>query len=473
MKKGILIIFIAFAGLMTSAYTSRHGRVRDKSPKPTTEQTLDSLHWLIERHCDNRTEKMGRNDGTLDLIVRKFKTLPTAVADSLLNAQYDYMVVLFEQERNKRAYAIADCYYALAKKDDPNLGALYLNDIVLAIENNDTLTLRRRIDELRVYAIRNDMDYDQDLAEAERNMDLVKRRIRFNEMPTSAFVDKADGGVFWMLHMRDIDYNQIKWILHLDRLIEVHSIGLGEIREYSLKADKYHASLSKDWNKYMLTYTPSREQLDETRKTFFVALGTERGGNPNPQLIASSRQTIQNLHAQVSGELARKKYSYGKRAGGELLTAAIDAGLNALLDRWSVTTQTAIRKEITLTLTKPELLEGYMNIVRVSSRSDRPQDAKTETAVLPIRYYKMHPEDGLYYIDEKNRPIWAITMYGWSDEYEKVKASAKAWKRKLNDWKKANKGKTPAFTEYHHFRNDSVSQVLMQRAENSLENLEL
>ncbi len=98
-----VLLCVLLAASLSFGSSRRAGKKRKQVPD--TAQTLDSLHWLIERHCDIRTEAMGAEDGTLALIVRKFHTLPPRVADSLLAAQYDYIVRLFEQERNARAKA--------------------------------------------------------------------------------------------------------------------------------------------------------------------------------------------------------------------------------------------------------------------------------------------------------------------------------------------------------------------------------
>lgn len=472
MKKLLLIVLVAVLPGLFSSGASRRPTVR--SARPSVQQTLDSLHWLFERYCDLRTGRTGRDDGTLRTIGEKYSTLPPVVADSFLAAQYDRIVRLFEQERNARAYALTDCYYSLARPDDPNLGPLYLNDMVLAIERDDSLMLRDRIGRLRLYADRNGLDYDSDLAEAEENMSRLRRRIRFHEIP---FKDFLTDDRFWVLDMSLLTPERIGWIGHIPQLMKAQPSGpCGFYLWDSPKKSDLYASMQNPMYKGFCIYTVAASQcVDEKRRMLFKAWGTERGGASNPVLLAGARQTVQDMHAQVAGELARKKYSYGKRLGGNLIATAVDVGLNALFDRLSVTTQVALRYELSLTLVRPDVLEGFLCIARAESRSDNPFDARIETANIPLRYYRTYPDEGLYFLGFGCEPMYDNCMlrHRYDSLLNETKIKEKSWKAALKTWKKANKGKTPPREDYWSHHNDSVLSILRTRAMSSLENIPL
>ncbi len=387
--KRLLFGIIAFVGIIGFAARPARRTINYRA-------TLDSINWLRERYCDMLAYDKDRAPATLTRLQRNFTRLPQAYRDSVLSAHYEAMIQLFEQERRSRAYAFADCYYALADPDNPNLGALYLNDIVLAIEECDTVKLRARMDSLAAFASRNNLDYDQDLADANASMLNLRRKIRFDRMELMSLV--ADDGAFWLLSPDDDGKNAeetLNAILNgAPMFLSFHSGGIcgWNGRNFKKSAGCFIADGSDIAG--MQIYSNKR---DEANKSIFRAWGSDRGGSSKPELLAQGRQMVQNAHAMVSGELARKKYSTGKRIGGGVAVTLVDAGINALLDIWSVTRQTSYRFEISLTMVSPAEIVGNVARVKVTTRSDRPDDPEIETGESRMRYIKTYPDKGLFF----------------------------------------------------------------------------
>lgn len=461
--------------VLDAAQQTRRGRQR----VPDYSRMVDDIHSLTERYADIVRFKPDHKDGTLEKLQQKMAALPAEKRDSVMNANYAAIVKLFEQERTRRALAFTDCYYKLAKPSDPNLGALYLNDIAVAIENMDSVRLRQRIDSLRTYADSNDLDYDQDLADAEVNMTAIRKRIKFKEMTmTEMFKDHP---YVWVLDPDCRKSARSTWWVY-PSLIEVSGSEPPRLLSMNqLQKSKWSYIIPGATSKITFNYVYKNKDLwlNEPDKSLFNAWGTERGGNSNPELIASMRNTVKNTHASISGELARKKYSTSQRIGGEVAVTLTDALVNSFLDALSVTTQTAERNELSLTLTSPAVLEGELSSVVVETRSDRPYAPTTRNYRARVRFIRTYPEEGLYMLNYKLEPMWQY--YIGSDkvraridaEQAKHKLKEKAWKATQKKWKKENKGMKPRFNKYYEYHNDSVMAILKERATNGFDSINL
>lgn len=444
--------------------------------KPDYRITLDSVAWLRERYCDMLAYDTKRAPATLTQLQRNFFKLPKTYRDSLLTDHYETMITLFVQERRSRAYAFADCYYALADRDDPNLGALYLNDMVLAIEECDTIKLRSRMDSLAAYADRNNLDYDRDLIDAEENMLNLRRRIRFDQTDMMSLVN--NDGAFWILSPDDDGGNTDE---------TVNAIMNGASMFLSFRPDGVYGYSGRKFKKIGRDYVATEfdhmgmqvysNKYDNATKSIFKAWGNDRGGSTKPELLAQGRMTVQNAHAMVSGELARKKYSFGQRLGGELTVSLIDAGLNALFDLWSVTKQTSYRYEMSLTLISPDEIVGTVASVKVTTRSDRPNEPEVETGESQVRYIKTHPgkgTDGWFLLNDKCEPM--ISPKIPLSRYEKIvkrhKPLTKEWKAEVKEWKKQNKGQKFPYDNYSQERNRAVLKKLQESASKSWQTIE-
>lgn len=435
--------------------------------------TLDSINWFRERYCDMLACKDNRAPQTLKNLQRHFIKLPKNSQDSVLASHYDAMVTLFEQERRSRGYAFADCYYVLADPDDPKLGALYLNDIVMAIEECDTVKLRSRMDSLNAFANRNNLDYDQDLSEARANMLNLRRKIKFDNTDLMSLI--GFDGSFWILSPDDDGKNAEETVVAIMNGAPMFlSLNSGGVYGYSgikfKKSNNYFIADCSD-SSGMEVYTNER---NDANKSMFKAWGNDRGGSSKPELLAQGRQIVQNTHAQVSGELARKKYSFGQRLGGEATVTLIDAGLNALLDLWSIKKQVSYRFEMSLTMISPAEIIGTVASVRVTTRSDRPNEPQVETSESPVRYIKTYPEKGLYLINEKCEP-WispSIPLSRYEECVNKHKELEKEWKTEVKEWKKHHRGQKYPYEGWWQEWNASVLAKLQELAAMSWDKIE-
>lgn len=461
-----LVLAVSFH---TSSYAQSRRRNVKKKPSIDWRRETDSVIWLRDRYCDMLLYDQGRAEQVLGHLQHKFATYPKALQDTLLASHYQSMVALFEQERNDRAYAFADCYYALCDKDDPNLGTLYLNDIVLAIENSDTVKLRTRMNQLVEYAARNNLDYDSDLADAEVNMNMLRHKIKFQETP----MNRLTGQEMWIMDISAIEdpNTLVDWLLYIPPFVDISA---GRIERFSY----YPKSKKKDKTMYVPPATPScyGHQFDEESKTFYCIWGKEQTRSANPQLLGAGRQMTQEIHVSVSGELAKKKYSYGKKVGGNVVVSFLDAGLNALFDRLSVTTEYYYRCELSLTMTQPDLLEGTLAMASTTVRSDRPNCPDTKMKAIPVRYYRMSPEYGSCYMNGSEKPVFsANTSVEQYDRLaavfkEEVEARKPLWKKAAKAWKKERKGEIYPFGRFEDEYNHEMLSKLRERAENSLLN---
>lgn len=396
--------------LVLIATGAAHAKVPAKvktSSRTDYRVTVDSIEQLRERYCDMLAYDLQRAPATLEKIKIKFNSLPAAIQESLLKDHYDVIVNLYEQERLQRASAFADCYYALAKPEDPNLGALYLNDIVLAIEALDEAKLRKRIDGLRNYADLNNLNYDQDLQEAETNYSIVRQQNNFKKHSLSDFVSSG----FWMLDTEDLamHYGEsaVEWILYIPMIVELDGI---RVRRYSMH-EKPRQDKDKNYRVDCLSVESNDYgyDVDLASKTMYSIWGRERTRSANPILLSGFRQTVQNTHAMVAGELSRKKYSYGKRIAGNAVATLVDAGLNALFDWLSVTTEYYYRCELSLTMTNPGTLEGELAIATTTVKSNNLDNPDTKKGVVKLKYYRTEPKFGMFPIYKK-KPLYSGKM---------------------------------------------------------------
>lgn len=422
-------------------------RGRAVTEKLNIRNVVDSVDWLRERYCDMLAYAPTRTANTMKDLQRNFSKLPANERDSLLAAHYSGIVRLFQEERSARAYAFADCYYGLAPSDDPNLGPLYLNDIVLSIEQDDSIKLRQRITQLRDYAQLNNLDYDTDLAEAEDNMRLLRHRVKFRQTPVSEFA----GDDLWMLDSRlvgsDDEFHQpipSDFIAYVPVFVSLATRDGGKAAVLAMKIDSPKKSKNKTGYrmKQLEPYSYGHE-CDTITKTMYCVWGHERTRSANPRLIGMGRQLVQETHATVSGELAKKKYSYGKKLMGEVITTIVDAGLNALFDWMSVTTEYFYRCELSLTLVKPSVLEGVLAVEATEVKSNQLDRPKTKRATIPVRYLRMLPKYD-YCFMYNNKPICSAFIY--AQDYERL---VEDFKRELPAFKERYKSVVKKYKAEH------------------------
>lgn len=477
MSRLLIFFLILFLGITDAspspvAKRQRQTATEVKTAVESLKAAVDSVDWLRERYCDMLAYDRSRADKTISDLQRNFKKLPYSVQDSMLASHYDAIVKLFEQERNARAYAFADCYYALADKDDVNLGNLYLNDIVLAIEQEDTVKLRQRMTQLKEYGNRNNYDFSEDLADAEINMDLCRRRIKFKETP----VDRFAGRELWVL---DFDYKilekeeqLLQYFLYIPGFVQLERYGNNaRIQRYSLDG-----KFKKKGDMYIMEKSQPEayaHDTDHKSKTFYCVWGYERTRSANPRLLAGGRQLVQNTHADVAGELSRKKYSYGQRLAGNAAATLVDAGLNALFDWLSVTTEFYYRCELSLTLTKPDVLEGVISIETTKVKSNDLDHPETHSATIPLKYLRSYPEYGYCFMrDGKPVAVSAMTQTEFKTQEasfkQEIKMHEEPWKEYLRQWKAEHNGQKPVFEKLEDQYNFEMMNQLREKATNSL-----
>lgn len=467
----ILTSILLSISFNASSYSQSHRRNIKKKPSIDWSREKDSVTWLRDRYCDMLFYDQNRASMVLSHLQHKFATFPKPLQDTLLAVHYQSMVTLFEQERNDRAYAFADCYYALCDRDDPNLGTLYLNDIVLAIENMDTVKLRSRMNQLSEYATRNKLDYDSDLADAEVNMNMLRHRIKFQETP----IHMLKGQEMWICDISASFEGELtsileEWLLYIPQFIDIRN---GEIERYNY----YPWPKKRKGDMYIDPSTPPcyGHKFDEESKTFYCIWGHEQTRSADPQLLGAGRQLTQDIHVTVAGELAKKKYSYGTRMAGNVAVSLVDIGLNALFDYLSITTEHYYRCEISLTMTQPDLMEGTLAIASTTVSSDHPDCPDTKTRTFPVRYYRMYPEYGYCYMNSPKIVFAAKTSVEQYDKLasvfkEEVKTRKPSWKKAVKEWKKEHKGEKYPFRRFEDQYNADMLSNLREKAENSLLN---
>lgn len=475
MWRNVLSIAI-LSGLMclsVSGAPSKRGVKKNMAKQKAVNMRMrvDSVDWLRERYCDMLEYDRSRTGQAIKDLQRNFRQLPAATRDSLLAAHYSAIVRLFEEERNGRAYAFADCYYALAEEDDANLGTLYLNDIVLAIEQDDTVKLRKRMTQLEDYALRNNLDYDADLADAEVNMDLCRHRIKFKETPLGDFAGEA----LWTLDPEIIEKENVMWIGYVPILVSLYKPS-GWNEQVNIRRYSPYGKFNKTPDSLQLEEEMPKAygmDMDQESKTLYCVWGKEKTQSANPRLLGAGRQFVQHAHASVTGELARKKYSYKQRLLGNATATLVDAGLNALFNWLSVTTEHYYRCELSLTLTAPDMLEGVLSIETTTVKSNDLDHPDTKRATLPLKYYRMSPEYGSCII-HKGKPV-ATTCTSRMKHNEltalfksEIKKREKPWKEAQKQWKKEHPGWELTFDKFEDQYNYEVIEQLREKSQNSL-----
>ncbi|MDE5636331.1 MAG: hypothetical protein K2I52_08515, partial [Muribaculaceae bacterium] len=159
---------------------------------------------------------------------------------------------------------------------------------------------------------------------------------------------------------------------------------------------------------------------------------------------------------------------------GEATVTLIDAGLNALLDLWSIKKQVSYRFEMSLTMISPAEIIGTVASVRVTTRSDRPNEPQVETSESPVRYIKTYPEKGLYLINEKCEP-WispSIPLSRYEECVNKHKELEKEWKAEVKEWKKHHRGQKYPYEGWWQEWNASVLAKLQELAAMSWDKIE-
>lgn len=381
-----------------------------------------------------------------------------------LSDLYDKIAEYYEAEQEILANALTECYYAIADANDENLGALYYNDIVIASEKYDSYTIEVRIKQLEAYASRNKLDYNQELADARYRLSGVYRKYEFDE---TSFLEYFKGDEFWVLDTELLQENDTKWKIPTFLSISSQGYFTGY---YSAETPKKHHGryrMKENLFKRMRFHVYTTERYEE-EKTIYMSWGNERNATAQPVLLAGLRQTVQEAHAMVEGELTREQYSIGEKIGYNALANLVDASANAIFDQLSVAKAYVFRREMSITLVNPNLIEGIISFANVEVKSNNINNPKIKTHTAHVRYYRCNIDEDLYLITKGCHPQCSDDMdiASFEEKRRRFKSFEKGWKkaRKIIK-KKYNRDKFP-YENYVQEHNSNVLTELRLRADN-------
>ena len=381
-----------------------------------------------------------------------------------LSNLYDKISDYYEAEQDVVAHGLTECYYSLADGNDENLGALYYNDIVIASEKYDSYTIEERIKQLESYALRNDLDYDYELADARERLAGVYRKYEFDE---TSFLEYFKGDEFWVLDTELLQENDTKWKIPTFLSISSQGYFTGY---YSAETPKKHHGryrMKENLFKRMRFHVYTTERYEE-EKTIYMSWGNERNATAQPVLLAGLRQTVQEAHAMVEGELTREQYSIGEKIGYNALANLVDASANAIFDQLSVAKAYVFRREMSITLVNPNLIEGIISFANVEVKSNNINNPKIKTHTAHVRYYRCNIDEDLYLITKGCHPQYSdgMDIASFEEKRRSFKSLEKGWKKARKIIKKKYKRDKFPYENYVQEHNSNVLTELRLRADN-------
>lgn len=393
-----------------------------------------------------------------------YSHLSTFEKTIFLSDLYDKIAESYETEQEVLADALKECYYAIADTNDENLGALYYNDIVIASEKYDSYTIEERIKQLEAYASKNNLDYSQELADARDRLSGVFRKYEFDE---TSFLEYFRGDEFWVLDtemLREID---AQWKIPTFLSISSQGYFTGYYSAETPKKRNGRYRMKDNLFKRMRFHVYTTERYEE-EKTIYMSWGNERNATAQPVLLAGLRQTVQEAHAMVEGELTREKYSLGEKIGYNALANLVDASANALFDQLSVAKAYVFRREMTITLVNPNLIEGIISFANVEVKSNNINNPKIKTHTAYLRYYRCYTDEDLYLISKDCHPQYSDDMdiASFEEKRRRFKSFEKGWKKARKIIKKKYKRDKFPYENYVQEHNSNVLTELRSRADN-------
>lgn len=461
------------------------------------EQIVDSALILADDYATAMAEKPEFARTRLNALKRFYSALfSDSARDSVLSCIYNYYVDYVEGERQQQADAFKNCFLSLAPNTDERLGPLYANELVLARERFDTVTVSSDISRLEAYATRMNYDYDEELDAARRFLHSMRTRKPVRDVLPGVWVSED----IWKERTIDYDYKDFSFkavlfhpacianslaIIKIPRASNVNgefvaekckgltiNVNWGEIaaigykmagidgfipvRQEDLKY--YHIGQEAEENPVGSINTAnlnyhaySREvKIDDDAYGAYIFWGDEKLKRPNAEISALIRQNVQNNQAIIAGHLSRSQFSTADRMAGNLLTGMAAEVINGFMDCFMVSTDRLFRVETTLQIINPNELRARTYLQVVLSKSNEPEPHVFNFS-YESTYYRWDTSDDVAFMGAfklKKAEVSDQNLGGVLTLTKLSKEQSKAKKLEISNycknWKKAYKEKAKA-----------------------------
>ena len=415
----------AVIALSVSAVTPkrRTSTISNKSPIVNIQAVQDSIILLADNYADAMERKPEMANIHLNALKNYYALIPTSEAkDSARNKLFDFYVFYVGQDNEIRACDFKNCYLAIAKDDDENLGPMYVMDLAVAQDNFDTISVKKTVAMLENYARQLDVDYDADVQTANEFLYFMRNKRPIQEAMMGAWVCED---VFRESPRIVNDWVDLLKILTLqttsmedgsfdfDRQTDSHDIIYMQLYgpEFYPKSLRYVDFIMYGYDipkesiisnsksdRTFLNRTPNGVLYDENSRSMYCFQSTQNTVSFDSNFSANLRQQLQNNRAALFGEHARKKYSYGQRFKGETKSEIIHSLGNAWLDRLNIATAFARTKEVELFHVNNRIMKGWVKDTYLKSVSNKSNTMVFDRTHEDLTYLKWLPNDSVFFL---------------------------------------------------------------------------
>lgn len=173
-----VVAFLTCIGYVTASGQTKKYIGRKAKPIAVNIQAVcDSVLLMADDYATALQMKPEFSTVRLNALKNYYMALPTTEAkDSVRHRLFDFYVNYVEQNRKEQATAFRKCYMAIAPGNDENCGQILAADMAQSRIDFDTAAVSTLIPQLEDFANRNNLDYDEELAEARSWLHWVRTR---------------------------------------------------------------------------------------------------------------------------------------------------------------------------------------------------------------------------------------------------------------------------------------------------------
>ena len=423
LSRALLIIMVLVASTCFAATPKK--KEKPIAPKPIDiAATVDSAVIMADDYAIALEQNPEMAPTRLKQLQNFAKSKSPEVNDSICSRLYDFFVTYTENEKSGRAEAFKKCFLALASEVNPNLGPLYATDLYISIVENDTIAVKAGIEQLQLYSTRLNLDYDEEIWQAEEFIKEVRQRkpIRYDIMGCwvgeSICEDKFYIPSFKETWITDIDgnkekYNNLSRSMHILRITSScvytcfpYKITYADFPDigYSIPPEAYNKNIEKYLKNRQSKSRDNSDKKDnhieynEKDRSAYCLWCSEDLSSFNPQYYAMLRQNMQADYANTAGELSRSYVSNGTKLKGKVIMDGMYRIGNSIFDRLAVSTASAWIKEMTLRLDAPTRMTVWTHIQYNISKSNSNRVNTWDKENNGTLYLKWEPDDDVFFL---------------------------------------------------------------------------
>ncbi len=345
--------------------------------------------------------------GLLTRIKSYYLSLSAEDKDNALSILMDKAKILLKEEQKDETLAIIFLYQNLADANNAKLPTLiYIKGIINA-DKNDSIQLKRTIEELDNQIFNNNQNTQQYLKELKHRLDELRSFIPLYQKLEGYWVgdnllwDKKDDGNTSIvgagkstLFMTMMDNFQPDLSMRLINDLTADTMSVCLLEQTNL-ANQLAAKMSGGF--VNLRAFSSQIVIPFGVDSLYILWSSERINKNSPELSGFMRESVSATSALVNAELAqRNKYSWSTSFVGGLTTSFVEYGINSLIDELFQPSKKMFALEARLRIVNDYMLTGKLTFKYSKIKADG--NGKYEEQHSNVELFRWMPESNTFFL---------------------------------------------------------------------------